>query len=918
MTTFIQEVLQDLAKQNITLADSIIVLPSKRAGVFLKHQLAQSLKQPIFSPTILSIEEFVEELSQLQAISNTELLFEFYDTYLQVQTNKTPESFDAFCKWAQILLQDFNEIDRYLIPQNNIFEYLSAIKELTHWSLDPNKTDFVKNYLVFWKKLKTYYNALITQLKSKQKGYQGLIYREAVNSVTTYCLEQASKRHIFLGFNALNKAEEQIIQELLKNPLNKIYWDIDQVFFNNKKHDASLFIRKHYQTWPYFKNNPINWIANNYKNPKEISVIGVPKNVGQAKCIGNLLHTLHQTDPSLNSTAVVLGEESLLLPVLNSIPKNIKALNITMGLPLKAIPLATLFEQLFDIHKKGSAPFYFKDVISLISHQFISPLLNSTNPKGLNNLIHVIESNNLIYLSLDRIIALAPEHENLLKLLFGSWNNDAAQALKQCQLLILKIKAQLDGHKAANLLALEHLFKFNSLFNELQQLNTNFKHLQTIYSLYSVYTELLTSETLDFKGEPLEGLQIMGMLESRVLDFETVIISSVNEGILPSGKTNNSFIPFDVKLENQLPTYKEKDAVYTYHFYRLIQRAKRVFILYNTEVDALKGGEKSRFITQLMWEHIHPVKTSIALPEIPITKGQQPAVIAKNQDVLEAIKAYAAKGFSPSALTSYIRNPIDFYFQKVLKIKEYNDVEETVAANTLGTVVHNCLEDFYAPLVGQQLTPEHLANMQGNIEARVTHHFKDLYKEGDISSGINLIIFEISKRYIANFLNLELTDLKAGNTIEIVAIELEAFATVSIPELGFPVKLTGKVDRIDKRNGVTRIIDYKSGQVKPTHVRISDWAHITTDYNKYSKPFQILMYAYLMNAKTPFTEPVEAGIISFKNLRSGFLPFGKTIPGTRKTDNQITSETLAAYEKELKNLILEICNLEIPFTEKPI
>lgn len=919
MTTFIHDVLADLEKKQVDISNITLILPSKRAGVFLKHELATTLKKPIFSPIILSIEEFVEELSQLKAISNTELLFEFYNTYLKVHTEKKPDSFDAFSKWAQILLQDFNEIDRYLIPQENIFDYLSDIKELNHWSVDTDQTDFVKNYLVFWKKLKVYYNQLTENLVSKNKGYQGLIYREAVESIDNYIASNPDKHHVFLGFNALNKAEETIIQALLQNGHADIYWDIDSVFFDNKNHDASLFIRHHKKHWNYFETNPINWLADNYKQPKDISVIGVPKNVGQAKCIGNILKKLHTENNSLNNTAVVLGEESLLLPVLNSIPESIKALNITMGLPLKSIPLATLFEQLFFIHKKETSNYYFKDVIKLLSHQFISPMLQSGNNNDLQKIVHIIESNNLIYIPLSRLIELAPQHKTLFQLLFGNWNNHASHALEQCQVIILKIKTYLELHKKDNLLALEHLFKFNNLFNELTLLDNCYKHLKDINSLFSVYKELLSSETLDFKGEPLEGLQIMGMLESRVLDFDTVIISSVNEGILPSGKSNNSFIPFDVKLENKLPTYKEKDAVYTYHFYRLLQRAKRVFIIYNTEIDALKGGEKSRFITQLELEDIHKIKQTIAVPDISMEANLQETVITKNDDTLNQIKIYAAKGFSPSALTSYIRNPIDFYFQKVLKIKEHDDVEETVAANTLGTVIHNTLEDFYKPFEGQEITWEQVTEMKLKINAVVTKHFKDLYKEGDISKGKNLIVFEIAKRYISNFLNLEIADLKDGNTLEIIAIELNNTADLKIPEIDFPVRITGKVDRVDKRNGVTRIIDYKSGKVDSSKVQITNWDDLTTDYDKYSKSFQILTYAYLMHAEKPFTEPVEAGIISFKNLSAGFLKFAKKENAyDRNKKTLITEDTLQSFEIELKKLILEICNQKIDFIEKKI
>ena len=384
-------------------------------------------------------------------------------------------------------------------------------------------------------------------------------------------------------------------------------------------------------------------------------------------------------------------------------------------------------------------------------------------------------------------------------------------------------------------------------------------------------------------------------------------------------KSNNSFIPFDVKIENNLPTYKEKDAVYTYHFYRLLQRAKNVFILYNTEADVLTGGEKSRFITQLELEGIHHINQQILTPQVPIIEPTL-NIVKKTKALQKQIIQLAQDGFSPSSLTNYIRNPIDFYYQKTLKIKEHDDVEETVAANTLGTVVHNTLEDFYKPLKGMFLTVEIIKNLKSQIEEKVTFHFKNEYKEGDITKGKNLIIYEIAKRYVSNFLDLEIKDIKAENNIKIIAIEADNTISINIPELNFPVKIKGKVDRVDECNGITRIIDYKTGSVQQNQVEIVNWEDLTTDYKKYSKSFQVLTYAYMMQLSKEITLPVEAGIISFKNLSSGFLKFAKKdkAGSYAKKDTLITQETMDEFSAELKNLIIEICNPNIDFTEKEV
>ena len=918
MTTFIFDVLADLKEKDINLSKVTFILPSRRAGLFLKHQLSHFIKQPIFSPNILSIEEFVEELSQLKSLSNTELLFEFYTCYSKLAKKESLDSFESFSKWAQVLLQDFNEIDRYLIPQEHIFNYLSAIQDLNHWSLEENKTDFVKNYLAFWNRLHNYYEDFAKHLLNKGVGYQGLIYRKAVENLEFYLQDNLNKQHVFLGFNALNTSEKTIIQELLQNELALIYWDIDAVFMNNTKHDAALFMSHHKNNWFFFESNPFNWVTKNYSSEKNISVFGVPKNVGQAKYIGSLLKKIKKEKESLQNTAIVLGDENLLTPLLNSLPSNIEALNITMGLPLKSIPLAPLFDSLFLLHKTTAKSYYYKDIINIISHQFIRPLLLIDNVDYATKLIETIDNNNLVYLKIDRLIEIASEAKIIIELLFSNWSESIEKILKNCSQLILVIKNNLNQKKGSNLLLLEYLFRFNELFNELSRLNSENQYIKDIQTLYAIYKELLSTETLDFQGEPLQGLQIMGMLESRVLDFETVIISSVNEGVLPSGKSNNSFIPFDVKIENNLPTFKEKDAVYTYHFYRLLQRAKNIYILYNTEADILTGGEKSRFITQLELEGVHKIKHQIIAPYVPVVKQQLNSV--KKTELLEKqIIEVAKKGFSPSSLTNYIRNPIDFYYQKILKIKDLADVEETVASNTLGTVVHNTLEDFYKPFVGEFLSVESIKKLKHAIENKVTFHFKNEYKEGDITKGKNLIIFEIAKRYVSNFLDLEIKDLKAGNQIKIIAIEANNDISIDVPELNFPIRLTGKVYRIDEYNSVTRIIDYKTGSVQQNQVEIVNWEDIISDYKKYSKSFQVLSYAYMMQKADTIKLPIEAGIISFKNLNSGFLKFGKKESTYSRTkDVSITKETLSSFETELRKLIIEICNPDIDFTEKEV
>ena len=371
-----------------------------------------------------------------------------------------------------------------------------------------------------------------------------------------------------------------------------------------------------------------------------------------------------------------------------------------MGLPLKSIPITFLFEALFKLHKSNPTSLYYKDVIAVVSNPIIKPLFIDNGIDYSENIEHYILENNVVYLKTDILNTICENKRDLIGLLFDSWNDDPNIAIQNSLSLIFKMKQSISKHKTKNLLFLEYLHRMYIVFNELQELNNQHEHINSINTLFNIYKEIIANDTLDFKGEPLKGLQIMGVLESRVLDFETLIISSVNEGILPAGKSHNSFIPYDVKLENGLPTYKEKDAIYTYHFYRLLQRAKNIYIVYNTEPDALKGGEKSRFITQLEIENIHKINHYIVSPKVP-SLSKTLMQVKKTDTITERLKTIAEDGFSPSSLSNYIRNPIDFYYEKVLGIKMFEDIEETVAANTLGSILHNTLEDLYTPFINR-------------------------------------------------------------------------------------------------------------------------------------------------------------------------------------------------------------------------
>ncbi|MDT0648233.1 PD-(D/E)XK nuclease family protein [Zunongwangia sp. F260] len=913
MRSFINRVLQRLLSSEENISEITFVLPSKRAGAFLINELSRLSEKNIFAPKIYSIEQFTEEISGLKTVDNTISIFEFFEVYQRCTPKEEQEDFDTFMNWAQTLIHDFNEVDRYLIDHRAFFNYLSEIQDQKHWFLQEEKTDLIKNYLKFWHKLPEFYEKLSDKFRSKKQGYQGLIYRKASEKIAEYAAGH-SQKHVFIGFNALNAAEEKIFQYMLENTTAEVFWDMDEIFLQDREHGASLFIREYLEKWPYYQNHSIPLTTEEYAGEKNIEIAGIPKNIGQAKYLGEILATMDQSE--LEKTAVVLGEEDLLLPVLNSLPPHISALNITMGFPLKNAPITSFFEKLFHIHLNKEKEYYYKDVISIINHPAIAPILNPHAAKATAK----ISKENIVYLKPEKLISFFPEDlKNLITYCFKDWQDAPKLALQNLQDIISEIKAHLKSTE--NNLGLEFLYQFHVLFNKLENLNELYPHIKTIKSLHSFFREMMSTQSLDFQGRPFNGLQLMGMLESRALDFENVIITSVNEGVLPSGKSSNSFIPYDLKKAYNLPTYREKDAVYTYHFYRLLQRAKKVTLLYNTESSGLNAGEKSRFLTQLEIEKQPKhqiIKKSIA-PKVS-ANPKQLQEIQKTPQIMEKIRSLAASGFSPSALTTYIRNPLDFYHQYVLGIREQEEVEETVAYNTLGTVVHDTLQNFYEPYENQLISEEIIETFIKRVDSEIKLQFEKSYTRSPMNRGQNLLIFEVTKRYLLNFLKYEQKRLKRGDEIQILQIENNLKAPLEIPGLNFPIFIRGKVDRVEKTNGITRIIDYKTGKVEQNKIEIFDWEAIATDYDKYSKSFQVLTYATMINITKRLEQPVEAGIISFKNLKGGFLKFcKKETPNQRSAKKyKINNDILESFKIELNKLIVEICNPEVPFTEKEI
>ncbi len=899
MAKFLQHLSNQIIDKYLNVQPNlVIVLPSKRAGVFLKNHLQSQIHQPVLMPLIKTMDELVSEISGLDILDANNVLLEFYAIYLSNSSKKDEDSFESFANWAKILIKDFHDIDRYLIEPNQVFNLLQDIEVLKRWQLEPqNKTDLLNDQLYFWSKLPDWYQSLSTQLSRNKIAYSGLAYRVACNYLKSY-IANNTNYYVFAGFNAFSTSESKIVQTLLDHSSASIYWDIEHSIFEHPMHEAGYFIRKIKQDWPYYKTHPFEWVFPKEDSTPNIKIIGAPKLLGQAKVVSEIISSLPEKD--LQDTALVLGSESMLYPVLESLPPNISDVNISMGYPLTQTTLHLLVKSWFKLHakavqnKRKNQSFYHKDLIEVFENPWMA------NNSELQKIKQILLSRNISYISSVWIAQISDD--KLLLQLTQPWQN-AKEFLHRIKEVLL----QLLHSNTLDDLSLAALYSLMQVLDKLLNEEELLKQVTHPEFLSKLYLEMLSEVAISFEGQPLKGLQIMGVLESRTLDFDTVILTNVNEGIFPASKSAPTFVPFDIKKQFGLPTYYEKDAVFAYHFYHLLQRAKKVYLVYNTDAESFQeGSEPSRFIQQLMVKG-NVIHRMVKAP-IPMS-NLQPWQMPKSDLLMQRLKEIAAKGFSPSSLALYLRDSKKFYYQRILSNKEVDEVEESIAANTFGTVIHQTLEDLYRPFLNTILQPDLLKEQKKLIDSVLHQHFKEVYKEGNIQTGINYLALQVAKRYVERFLDFEI-EQATQNQIELLYLEKTFQSVIPIETASFPVYISGNVDRVDRCNGKIRVIDYKTGKVESGNVTIKSVDDLFTDAS-HDKILQLCCYVWMLKDVFP-GEEIQAGIYSFRGLQQGFLEV-RVATGYRQTQSihadweQITSQ--------LKMLIGEILLQEQPLQE---
>ncbi|MFV0529893.1 MAG: PD-(D/E)XK nuclease family protein [Flavobacteriales bacterium] len=892
MKSFLDQVVEKIIFQNTE--DIVFVLPNKRSGIFLKESwIRHSENKTTWLPQIWTIEEFMETVSELKQSDSITLFFEFYKAYFD--THENPESFEHFLKWISTTISDLNDIDRNLVKASTFFEYIISIERMDKWEpkeLD-YETDLIQNHFLFWKGVEKMYYQVHQNLKKQSLGYQGMIFREAYEKIANYITK--NKTHfVFAGFNALTQSEEKIIQFLKKEKRASVFWDADEYYLNNTEQEAGVFLREK-RKWRFYEQEPFSFVEKKLSQKKKIRIIGTPKQTGQVKLAGNILQELVQKEKTLTNTAFVLADENLLEPALNALPDTINSVNVTMGYPLKNVPLSTFFTSFLQLYanyvKFNQKGFYYEDVVRFFKNSYTDYLIE--------NRVELLDD----LVKLNKTFIPVTALDNASKIFEIEEKVTPPQIIEKSLYLIrfLAKNTPLKNHP----LEMEYLFRFSTIWETINLLLEKFSFVKEVKVLQTLYNQILFNETLSFYGEPLIGLQLMGMLETRLLDFKNVIITSVNEGILPKGKTKSSFIPFDVRKHMELPTFQENDAIFAYHFYRLIQRAENIYLIYNTENDDYGAGEKSRFLTQLEIELPYEIKQDIAA-EDPYEKSVELLQIIKSSKMMERLYEMAEKGFSPSALNNYIRNPLTFYYQNILGLQEVETIEETMNAKTLGIIVHNTLEKLYKPYIDEVLTVETISKLQNQSEKIVQNQLDEVYTNGDYSKGKNILIYGVAKRFVHNFLEYEKQEITEGN--EIIIKQLEVELKIPFYTKDKEINLRGFADRIDQYNGIIRILDYKTGITESRKLKLNDFEEVTIS-KEYDKALQLLLYVYMYQEQFDKNE-VSAGIISFRKLKQGVMLLNLN------KNTVISKEDLEGFKPKLNALLLEILNAEIPIIEK--
>ena len=930
MHSFISRLCDSIMTMGRPLHEINIVVPARRAALFIKKELASRHTTPFIAPHICTIEVLAQDMSHLTRASMTTLLFEFYAAYRAMCGEDKCDAFDVFMKWAPTLLSDFNEIDRYMLSADDVFATLREVERIEGWELEMPLSPLMKSHKEFWKMSEMLYHRFRERLLGQGIGYSGMIFRRAgENAARSAATMTDDRQWVFAGLNAMSRAEEEIISYYIEKKDAHIYYHCDD-YYMSEGHSAGLFLRR-------LKENGVlgrgfTWVENSMRERKKMEVIAVTRTVTQSKAASRVLERLYEQDSDMKDTVVVLSDEKQLVPMLSSIPQCIKAVNVTMGYPLSMLPASGWVEAVMDMHttprRLHIVGYYHKDVMKVLSHSLTHRWLTYNGIDYTIPIKSYVISENVVDFSLEGFYKWYARKEkknklpddviSRLNLLLGKVDATPISCCEKIQDILLSIKQMSDSYDD---MSMEYVYYSYEIFKMLHDYMMRYPYVESIYTMGQLYRQLSGSQTVDFYGEPLEGLQVMGLLETRLLNFKNVIITGVNEGTLPAARNENTYIPHDVKRYYGLPTYSEKDAIYSYHFFRLLQGASHISVIYDADESSKGVMEPSRYVQQLkhdmrdLWdikEEVIATPTG-ALPVRITTLPKSPYAISRTLDIMK-------KGISPSAIISYMSCPMDFYYKRVLDMGDVETVDETAEANTMGSIIHRVLQVLYTPFLNTTLTVDSIKKMKVWVDKEVKCAFDELLTGRSYKTGTNFLAFQAVKRIIHNYLSCQMKEIEEGN--DICPVGLEEKLDVEIELDGVKVRLYGVADRIDMYNGVLRVVDYKTGKVDEKDLKVEDMSVLRSSYVddekvehifSYGKFFQLMFYAYVyIKMKDRQGVKIDSFGVGIDSLRK---PAGGVMPLKINGREQLSAMDIAEYEHRLYDVLREMINKDEPYVE---
>lgn len=942
METFLKQVAHDLYnKTEGNFTKVAIVFPNKRASLFFNEYLAQESDRPIWSPTYVSISELFRQSSDLSIADPIKLVCDLYKVFQKATGSK--ETLDDFYFWGEMLIADFDDADKNMADTHALFSNLKDLNELMdnydfleegqkealsqffhNFSIN-QVTELKQRFISMWNVLGDIYAEYKALLESQSIAYEGMLYRQVIEQLDVEALPY--NKYIFVGFNVLNKVEHTLFKKLNEAGKAMFYWDYDTFYLNKTPHEAGEFIRRNLRDFP--SELPTSFF-DNLNQPKEVTFIESPTENGQVRYLPQWIR--ENLTSQEKETAVVLCNEALLQPVLHALPDNVKHINITMGFPLSQTPAYSFVNALMELHTSGYNPnngrYLFAEVISVLKH----PYTRQLSPEA-EKLEQTLTRDNRFYPLPSEL-----KQDNVLELLFTPRRNNLdlcsmlSEALKEVAVIY---QQQAASHSDAfDQLYRESLFKTYTLVNRFHTLIESKELNVQAGTFQRLLTRVMSSSSIPFHGEPAIGMQVMGVLETRNLDFRHLIMLSVNEGQLPKAGGDSSFIPYNLRKAFGMTTIDHKIAVYAYYFYRLMQRAEKVTLVYNTATDGINRGELSRFMLQFLIEWGYPVlRKQLEAAQSP--QDSTPIIIEKTPDVMERMKSVfdirnnPKALISPSALNCYLDCPLKFYYKYVALLSAPDEVTADIDSAKFGSIFHYAAEHIYKDLTahGKLISRENLETLlkdEVRLQTYVDNGFKELFfnlppNEQPEYNGIQLINSAVIVKYIQQLLR---NDLRYA-PFTFVGSEQRIFENIEIytPTGDIQSRIGGIIDRIDSKGESLRIVDYKTGGDADTPANVQSL--FIPDKKRSNYVFQTFLYASIVCKK--LREKNDSRLVAPALLyihRAASENYSPVIQMGEPRKPKEPVDNFAQYEgdfrENLKTLLEDIFNPDISFTQTEI